>query len=156
MNIEILHVYPMEETMIFEEMYPDNLRLDLQGKLDLKEDGAEFIYIRDSGSGQLMGETYFISVNDLREELGLDEWKNKNAVYVYSTTILTDYRSKGVGKYLKQYFMNYISGRYSFVLGHARDNASIYINKGVGAEIIKDELNWQGIGETYYLYKIVL
>jgi GNAT superfamily N-acetyltransferase len=156
-NFYFLHEWPIENTMAFEDIYPANLKLSLEEKLALKEQGAEFIYILDIKTGEVIGETYFIAVDDLKEVIpGLSDWKGKNAVYVYSTTILRSYQNKGIGKLLKSYFMKYIADKYSLILGHARENASVVINKGIGAEIIKQEQNWQGTGETYFFYKIAL
>jgi hypothetical protein len=90
-----LHQWPIEDTMVFEDIYPDNLKISLSEKLNLKDLGAEFIYIQDIETKKVIGETYFIAIDDLTEELpGLAEWKNKNAVYVYSTTILPSYSVK--------------------------------------------------------------
>jgi hypothetical protein len=157
MKLTFAHDWLLENSMVFEEEYNDNIKLDLTDKNKLKGQGAEFIYLIDSELLELIGETYFIEVNKLEENLpGLSEWRDKKAVYVYSTTILTKFQNKGFGKILKAYFLGYIKNKYDFVLGHAKEMASIEMNKNFGAEIIKEEKNWQDTNETFYFYKIAI
>jgi len=155
MKIAFVHDWPLRETLIFEEQYSDDLKIDLAYKQELKAMGAEFIYILDADLNTLIGETYFIEIEKLDEDLSdISRWTNKNAVYVYSTTILPKYQNKGFGKILKSYFLGYAKANYAYVLGHAKENASIKLNKYFGAEIIREERNWHGSGETFYFYKI--
>jgi len=160
MKIRFVHQWPLEETMDFEDVYVDELRTDLSYKQELKDNGAQFIYIQNTETGELIGETYFIEPEKLDEldDLlpGLQDWLNRDAIYVYGTTILPQYQNQRFGKILKAYFLGYVKHKYKYVLGHARDNGSIKLNKAFGAEIIATEPNWQDSGEHVYFYKINL
>ena len=157
MKIKFIHDWPLEETLVFEDQYSDDLKIDLAYKKEFKALGGEFIYILDAESNVPIGETYFIEVKKLNEDLqGLSHWLKKNAVYVYSTTILPQYQHKGFGKILKAYFLGYVRTKYRYAIGHARENGSIKLNKNFGAQIISEEINWQNSGETYYFYNIDL
>lgn len=148
---------PVSETMCFEDEYDLKLKLSPRNKLSLKNQGAEFIYLLCAETGELIGETYFISVDQLKERIkGLSKWKNRNAVYVYGTTILSKFQGKGYGKEIKQYFLNEMKNNYSYryILGHAKQGSSWEINKKFGASEIKVETNWQKSGMSFYFYKI--
>lgn len=154
MKINFIHNIPLIETMCFEKVYPENLQLDLEEKKELLDSGAEFIYLVDKDTGNLIGETYFISLNKLEEEIeGTTKFRGQNCAYVYSTTILPEYQGKRYGAILKGYFYGYIKNKFDFVLGHARHNGSVQLNELFGAEIIDTFDNWYDTGERYYLYK---
>ena len=146
---------PLENTLIFEEEYKQQLKLSLKDKEELKDQGAEFIYIIEKDSGEVIGETYYIEVDKLKEEIkGLTKWKNRNAIYVYSTTILSKYQGHGLGKILKAFFLGQVNRKFSFILGHAKSGASWDLNKMFGAILIEEEKDWENTGEIYIFYKI--
>lgn len=146
---------PINETMCFEDEYEPGLKLSAKNKQTLKDQGAEFIYLLCEETGELIGETYFIPVDKLKEKIkGLSKWKNCNAIYVYSTTILSKYQGKGYGSELKKYFLNRIRDKFNFILGHAKEGASWKLNQNFSAILIKKEQNWQGTGTPYNFYKI--
>lgn len=162
MKLSFVHNLPLSETMQFEDVYPQNLKLDLEFKQWIKDNGGEFIYMKDEDMGNIIGETYFIPVDELEAEEsselqledGLDEWYGKNALYVYSTTILPEYQKQGLGRILKAYFYGFIkTSQYDYVIGHARRNGSIELNEFFGAEVIGEFENWFQTGETVTMYK---
>lgn len=165
MKLSFVHNLPLAETMQFEEIYPTNLQLDIEVKQWIKDNGGEFIYMKDEDTGIIIGETYFIPVDELEYEEptelqledGLDGWYGKNALYVYSTSILPEYQKQGLGKVLKSYFYGFIkTSQYDYVIGHARRNGSIQLNEFFGAEVIDEFENWFQTGETVSMYKKAL
>lgn len=163
MKIKFVFDYPLEESLIFESVYPENLRMDLKEKQELKEEGAIFITMIDEDTGLPVGETYFIPLDNMKEwdadeeqpEDGLYSWYGRNCAYVYSTTILPQYQNKGFGKVLKSFLLGYLFVKeYDYVLGHARAGASINLNKLFGANTAGSFDNWYKTGETYHLYHI--
>ena len=154
---------PLEESLIFEDVYPKIFQLSLSDKQWLVDIGATFIWM--TLNDDLIGETCFIPIDILSSYCyesdlgdGLDEFYDCNAIYVYGTTILPKYQGKGYGKTLKSYFYGYIKSQgYSMVLGHARLNTgSLSLNKLFGATEIGTFENWYGSGEEFILYKNVI
>lgn len=94
---------PDEKSMIFESIYEENLQMDLKEKLELYEEGTEFLYMIDEETGKDIGECYFIPLDNMKdwepdEEQpidGLDPYYDKRAMYVYSNTILPEYQKRG-------------------------------------------------------------
>lgn len=152
---------PLSDTMCFEEIYPDELRVDLEYKQYLKDKGAEFIVLLDEETGNFIGETYFVSLDNLKDDKsdelqlvdGLEPYYGTNLVYCYSTTILPKYKNLGYGKILKSFFYGYLKAKgYRGSIAHAKEGASIKLNTFFGAEIIDKFDNWFQTGVTHILY----
>ena len=151
----------LEESLIFETAYPENLQWDVEGKQELKDDGCEFIYLIDEKTDKLIGEAYFIPLDNMKEwppdeeqiEDGLNDWYGKNCMYAFSTTILPEYQGKGYGKIIKAYFLGICEAKgYDYVLGHAREGISTKLQLSFGAQVIDKFPDWYKTGETYNLY----
>jgi GNAT superfamily N-acetyltransferase len=162
MSIKFTPEVSVEDSLIFESIYPENLQWDLEGKQELKDDGVEFLYMIEEETGNLIGEAYYIPLDGMKNwppdeeqaEDGLDDWYGKNCMYAFSTTILPEYQGKGYGKILKAYCLGMWKAQgYDYVLGHARDGASLKLQLFFGAKVIDNFHNWFGTNETYYLYK---
>jgi GNAT superfamily N-acetyltransferase len=154
--------WDLRETMVFEPVYHENLRLSLEAKRELlPRCGCVWLY--DAGTQELIGESYGFSV---RENLALLEgpeaddvypFRERFAVYVLSTTILPAFQGRGLGKVLKAFFLGIVSqAGYSLVLGHARQGRSVQLNRSFGATVHREHPNWGGSGETYYFYTLRL
>jgi GNAT superfamily N-acetyltransferase len=161
MKIKFTTEVSLEDSLVFENVYPENLQWDLEGKQELKEEGAEFLYVVDGDTGALIGEAYFLPLDTMKDwdadeeqpEDGLGPYYGKNAMYAFSTTILPEYQAKGYGKILKAYCLGIWKERgFELALGHARDGASMKLQGFFGAEKIESFDNWFLTGETYYLY----
>lgn len=161
MNIKFTHDVSLENSLIFESVYPENLQWDLEGKQELKDDGTEFIYMVDANTGELIGEAYYLPLDVMKDwpaddeqpEDGLNDWYGKNCMYAFSTTILPEYQSKGYGKLLKSHCLGLFQAKgYDYVLGHARDGGSLKLQQYFGAKVIDKFLDWYKTGESYYLY----
>lgn len=165
MKIKFVQEVPLDQTLIFEEIYPENLKVDLDTKMELKKEGAEFIYMINAETNELIGETYFIPLDNMQnwEEDehqtydGLNPFYGKNAMYCYSNTILPEYQKQGLGRILKAYFLGCVKAKcFDMVVAHARNNGSIQLNQSFGAEIIESIENWYQTGEIVFLYKKTL
>ncbi len=78
-------------------------------------------------------------------------------MYVLSTTILSAFQGRGLGKVLKAYFLGLVSqAGFPLVLGHAREGRSVALNRSFGAAIHRAHPDWGGSGETYYFYTLQL
>jgi hypothetical protein len=159
-NTDFVFNVPLEETMEFELLHPRKLRMSISEKRELRAAGAEFIYLVNKATGDLIGETYYIDLDTLlnfenRKDIpkGAEEYKERNAVYCYSNTILEKYQDKRLGKVLKAYLLGYITAKgYDYSIGHARQPKSIQLNLSLGAEYIRSYDDWFESGETYDFY----
>jgi len=161
MEIKFTNEVSLEDSLVFEKVYPENLQWDLNGKQELKDDGTEFLYMVDGDSGELIGEAYFLPLDTMKDwppdeeqlEDGLEPYYGHNAMYAFSTTILPEYQGKGYGRLLKAYCLGLWKARgYDLAVGHARYGASLALQQSFGAEVVETFDNWFLTGETYYLY----
>ena len=128
------------QTMAFETVYHENLRLSLGVKTELlARCGCVWLYD---------AVTRFADVYPFRDQ---------PAVYVLSTTILPAFQGRGLGRLLKAFFLGVVSqAGFILVLGHARDGQSVRLNTVFGAEIHTAHPDWFGSGETYSFYTLRL
>jgi GNAT superfamily N-acetyltransferase len=152
----------LEQTMVFESVYHENLRLSLEAKRELLTRCA-CVWLYDAGTQVLIGETYGFSVCEnfaFLEGPEADDvypFREQPAVYVLSTTILPAFQGRGLGKLLKAFFLGIVSqAGYSLVLGHARKGRSVELNRAFGATIHHAHPDWGGSGETYCFYTLRL
>src|ERR1700675_3785526 len=98
--IKLKNDFPLEQTMAFEPVYHEAMRLDILEKTEIwNAFGSIFAWlIVDGGRG---GETYggpLTSHCELMEELGnLTETEKKCGIYCYSNTILPAFQNRGLG-----------------------------------------------------------
>ncbi len=153
--------WDLTETMIFEELYHENLRLSLEEKRKLLERG-EFVWLYRAGTQELIGESYGVPVRDAFEddEEGFEDvqpYLDEKAIYVFSTTILPTFQRRGLGKILKAFLLGVASqAGFEIVIGHARSGASMQLDRTFGAETGVAHQDWYGSGETYYFYTLKL
>lgn len=165
MKIKFIENFPLEKSLVFESIYPENLQFELGDKQDLKNSGATFITMIDEESGEPIGESYYLELDlmedweedEHQKEDGLGNWYGKKCAYIYSTTILPPYQGKRYGAILKSFVLGRIKKEgYDFVLGHARENGSIQLNEFFGGKREEKFEDWYKTGETYFLYSIKL
>ena len=166
MIIQFKQSIPIEYTLVFESVYPENLRFDLEEKRELfSEPTVGSVYL--IADGKVIGECYYIDLHQMKDwepdedqpEDGLVDYYTSpgETLYVYSTTILPEYQHMGFGRMLKTWVLSMAKARgYKYVVGHARSGGSMALNKSFGAKIERSFDNWYGTGETYYLYTITL
>lgn len=161
MSIKFTNDVSLEDSLVFEKVYPENLQWDLESKQELKDEGTEFLYMVDGDTGALIGEAYFLPLDTMKDwspdeeqaEDGLGPYYGQNAMYAFSTTILPEYQSKGYGRLLKAHCLGLWKGRgFELAVGHARDGASLSLQEFFGAEAVERFDRWYGTNETYSLY----
>lgn len=161
MKIKFTSDVSLEDSLVFEKVYLENLQWDLEGKQELKDDGTEFLYMIDADTGALIGEAYFLPLDTMKDwpadeeqlEDGLGPWYGNNCMYAFSTTILPEYQGKGYGRLLKSYCLGLWKARgYDYAVGHARDGESIKLQQFFGATVIQTFPTWYGGDESYNLY----
>ena len=140
--------YPIPRTMDFEKEYHLNLRLSLPEKEHLLKHALTIWMLED---GKLVGETYGVSL-DGKFEMPEGCPKDPEAIYCYSTTILSKYKNKGYGRILKANFLGRVARDFRRVYGHARPGPSQRLNQSFGAKLGKTYKNWYGTGENYRIY----
>lgn len=166
MIIQFKESITIEDTLVFESVYPENLQFDLEEKRGLfSEPTVGSVYLL--GDDNLIGESYFIDLHQMKDwgpdedqpDDGLVDYYTSpgETLYVYSTTILPEYQHRGFGRMLKTWVLSMAKARgYKYVVGHARSCGSMALNKSFGAKIERSFDNWYGTGETYHLYRIEL
>jgi GNAT superfamily N-acetyltransferase len=157
---------PLRDTMVFERRYHRELAMSLTDKRDLlRERGAIAVWMYASGPlRRLIGESYGIPVRALLAEYDDGEgdedllpFAKERALYVYSTTVLRRYEGRGLGTILKAYMLGRaFEAGYRWVVGHAREGASVALNVRFGAELGRRDPNWYGTGDAYRFYVLKL
>lgn len=165
LNLGFTWVCPIIETMTFEDCHKDIFRLSVEDKFELYDIGAKFCWYFDHEKIKPVGEIIYIDVHKMRiilhanekSDFGLNYFSGKKAAYVYRTTVLPEYRGKGIGKSLKKYTMGEMKNEgYKYCCGHSRHGISSMLNKSLGAIFLKKYNNWFDTGEPYFLYNIKL
>ena len=156
MKITFKYDLPLNETMQFEAIYPDELQMDLVEKQELR-DAKGSIFVWMFVDDVCVGEAYGVPLSSLDEAVeGLAD-ADPRAMYCYSNTIMPDYQGKGWGKILKAHWLGFVKGAgFSLICGHARPNGSQQLNDDFGVQWLGDFPDWYGTGETYRLYKLTI
>jgi len=144
---------PICDTMQFEEVYPEQLQMDLPEKQELR-DAIGSIFVWMFIDDVCIGEAYGVPLASLTEPIeGLAN--AGDAMYCYSNTILTEYQGKGWGRILKAHWLGLVKGSgYSTIYGHARPNGSQQLNDSFGVKWLGGFPDWYETGETYELYRL--
>lgn len=161
MKIKFTAEISIEDSIVFEKVYPENLQWDAPAKQELKDDGVEFMYMVNAETNELIGEVYYIALDKMKdwdadeEQLddGLEPYYDKNMMYCFSNTILPKFQKQGYGKILKAWFLGYSKGEgFELTIGHARPEGSLQLNESFGAEVVRTFETWYGLNENVYLY----
>jgi len=144
--------YSIPRTMAFEKEYHPNLRLSLPEKEHLLKHALTIWMLED---GKLVGETYGIPL-DGKFEMPEGCPKDPEAIYCYSTTVLSKYKNEGYGRILKANFLGRVAHDFRRVYGHARPGPSQRLNQSFGAKLGKTYKNWYGTNENYRIYVLHL
>jgi GNAT superfamily N-acetyltransferase len=150
---------PLEETMVFESVYPKNLQMTLAAKKNLLHTpGAVMVWMFVDGA--LAGEAYGIPMAGYAAEMPGAELVVDDpsvSLYCFSNTVLPAFQRRGLGDTLKAHWLGMTRERgYRVIYGHARPGASQGLNAKFGARFLGDFPDWYGTGETYRLYRLQL
>jgi len=150
---------PLEETMVFEAVYPKNLQMRLAAKRSLlKTAGAIVVWM--FVDDELAGEAYGIPMAGFTAQMegaALVQDDPAQALYCFSNTVLPAFQRRGLGEALKAHWLEMArSAGFRVIYGHARPGASQGLNAKFGARFLGDFPDWYGTGETYRLYRLEL
>ena len=147
--------------MVFDRLYHPNLRQTVAEKRDVLR-RAIAVWLYDATRRTLIGEAYGTSAADAAEDDGeghddIVRYRRRKAFYVYSTTILPRWEGRGLGTILKAHHLGRIrQAGYRSVIGHARDGASVALNRRFGAKLLTRHPDWHGTGDLYRFYELGL
>ena len=154
---------PIEETMVFEEVYEEELREDLETKQDMRDRGYMMYMFVD---GELAGEIYamtpcYINPDEdaavLADVVGNGLYDGGKTLYCSSNTILPKFQGLGLGKLFKAYFLGYAKGlAFDKLIGHNTHDKVSGINEFFGGKVLCKTENWYGTGKTAEFYRIDL
>lgn len=150
-------------SLIFESIYPEELREDEESKLKTM-DGGEVSYMFIDGT--IAGEVYSLPIKkmiDMHDKNMKDindlRYTTENTSYISSFTILPAFQKKGLSKVLYSYHLGRLLERgFSFVVGHSTSLGMDALNRSNGAYFTQDGLhkNWYGTNKTARFYEIRL
>ncbi len=158
--IKFSYDLPLEQTMMFEAVYPEPIQLDLDEKQELWDTpGSIFVWMFIGE--EIVGESYGIPLATTHREIEglqeLDDLDKETAIYCHSNTILPAFQQRGFGMILKSHWLGLVAAAgFKTVYGHARPGRSQALNARFGAVFIRDYSDWYGTDEEYRLYRLAL
>lgn len=157
MRITFKTSYSVPETMPFEDIFEEELRLSIDEKMTLLSKSESGLWMLVDG--ELAGETYGIRLNKMDEQIEDCENEEKlTTIYCYSTALLPKFRGKGLGPILKAYWLGMLA-KDDFtnrVVGHATSDQAAKLNLMFGAQFSVAHKNWYGTERTAHFYWINL
>ena len=166
MILTFRHDMTAAETRVFEDQYEDVLRFNDEEKDGILRKGlAVWMYV----DGVLAGEAYGGIVEDLLRDEDTSEPEGSDldwlrdvqtypqSVYCSSTTILTRFQRKGLGRTLKSYWLGFVRAKYPSrtITGHATSPVMVKINEQFGARLLGSHEKWFGTDRVAYFYEIL-
>lgn len=158
--IKFKYDLPLDQTLMFEAVYPELLQLDLDEKQELRDTpGSIFVWMFIGE--EVVGESYGIPLATIHREVEglqeLDHHERESSIYCHSNTILPAFQHRGWGMLLKAHWLGLAaSSGFKTVYGHARPGGSQKLNARFGAVFIQNFEDWYGTGEEYRLYRLAL
>lgn len=138
------------DTARFEECYEEELQCDDDERTNLLLRGTPTWLKVD---GKLAGEAITILPSNCEEDIEDVDRTNWFYHYWYTTTILPQYRGKGLAEALVAYHIARLRiMRVRGIMGHATTPAMRHIREKFGAKVLKEHKNWYGTGRTAYFY----
>ena len=153
---------PVEQTMIFEEVYEKELQNDLDEKFDLLTEAGDLaVYMKVDN--RLVGEIIGCHLGNLNEKIEDCAEISNSAIYCYSTTILPPFQGNGLAKILKAYWLGICKMRFiemysakALIVGHSTSAAMKHINEEFGAKHIIEHKNWYRTNRIAWFYELKL
>lgn len=154
MTVTFSDSVPLAESMCFEDVYEENLRLDRGEKQTIIDDAiAVWMFV----DGALAGETYGISPRKLDEPIEDYDGGGHGVIYCFSTTMLPSFRRKGLGKILKAFWLGRCKeSGFEKVIGHATSPAMVEVNRFFGATFGAIHRGWYGTRRVAHFYELPL
>jgi ribosomal protein S18 acetylase RimI-like enzyme len=137
-------------TECFEDQYEESLQLPREDKDEILQKGLSVWMFVD---GKIAGESYGICPADLDEEIEDIADKPSDVFYIYSLTLLPEYRGKGLAKILTSYLLG-MAHEYKTITAHATTDAVVAIMKTFGAEVTTKHERWYDTERTAWFCTI--
>jgi hypothetical protein len=141
---------PIEDTLVFEEIFEEPLRLSLEEKAELRE--ANWWAVWMLVDGVLAGEAYGVRLADLDEEIEDCRGEDPATIYCYSTGLLPQFQGRGLSVPLKAFWLGMTFPE--TIVGHATSDAALHLNQKFGAEIVAEHDRWYGTERRAFFYRI--
>ncbi len=145
---------PLQQTMVFEDVYEPQLRMDIVSKFDVVSNGIVVWMFVD---GELAGECYGLSALIYGEyESDFEDVPRDatDAIYCYSTTLLPQFHGRGLAKILVAYWNGLARGAtFRRVFGHATSPAMVSVRAFFGATFGAVHPNWYGTKRSAHFYE---
>ena len=158
--IKFSYNVPLDQTMAFEAVYHENLRLKLTEKQEIRDiPGSIFVWMFVDGApaGESYGNPLVADDEPIEGLTHLTDDEKRRGIYCYSNTILPDFQGQGLGAILKSHWLGLAAGEgFETVYGHARPGGSQALNAKFGAVFLDSFPDWYGTGEEYRLYRLAL
>jgi len=153
---------PVEQTIIFEEVYEKELQNDLDEKFELLTEAGDLAaYMKVDN--RLVGEIIGCHLGNLNEKIEDCDKISNTVIYCYTTTILPPFQGNGLAKILKAYWLGLCKMRFiemsptkALIVGHSTSAAMKHINEKFGAKHMIEHNNWYGTSRTAWFYKLEL
>ena len=138
--------------------FPEPIRStfdDYLNFLSVENSVAKVALLNSKYIGNIIG---FSPTIEIIEEEGLEGIvENPNTIYVFNFVIDSKYQDKGYGHQLLQNFIKSAKEKgYEKLVGHARQNNSLYLGKKFGAKEKSVHKNWSDTEEDYILCELDL
>ena len=143
---------PIEETLQFEAVYEESLRLDAEDKAAELQHGLN-LWLRVDG--KLAGEIYAMLCCDDTEELP-DIEDLLNSLYLSSVTILPEFQGRGLGRILLAHFFGMCRMRFPEAVWHSTSEGMTKLSDFFGAEKGAVHENWFDSGRTATFRRLAL
>jgi GNAT superfamily N-acetyltransferase len=145
---------PVAETMCFEDVYENSLRLDRDEKTEIISNGVATWMLVD---GMLAGEIYGVTPAHLDEDTPDVPKNDPRSIYCYSTTLLPQFQGRGLSKILVAYWNGLARGAgFEKVIGHATSPGIVAVRAFFGARFGATHCNWYGTTRTARYYECEL
>ena len=142
---------PIRETMCFESVYEECLRLSEGDKKRIIFDGvAAWMFV----DGLLAGESYGATPAKLDAEMPDVPQNDSLCIDCYSSTVLPQFQGRGLGKVLVAYWNGLARGSgFTKVAGHATDPRIVAVRSFFGVRFGAVHQNWYGTTRTAHYYE---
>lgn len=135
-EIEFKYDMPLEETMLFEDIYHPGLQSSVEEK-QLLRDAPGSIFVWMLVDGILAGEAYGKPPCDSRVIAAYPSLTPRDGVHCWSQTIIPGFQGRGFGRKLKEHWLAIAKHMgYKLVSGIARPGASQALNAQFGAVFV--------------------
>ena len=160
-KITISHDVPAEKTLVFEQVYEEDLRSELKDKREMLDKGnTTWLFVDDelAGEAQSIGVKELCEIEDDKmEDIDDRRYLTERTSYLYSFTILPKFQKQGYGRILfSAHLSHLIKKNYGLFTCHCTSPEMVSLCKSFGAYFMQDGIhrNWYGTKRTAYFCEL--